>query len=181
MLGSLQLLKDVLLGELSCVWNASVRLRIWIDCCSVLSLDIEQNLLGPGTESELTLLLEVYFLSLPVSAVAVKNDVAKVVPELQSLSPLGELPRLSILVVVGPVVCYWRVVPSTVLERVGLAECVFDIGLLAVCLGCLILSEISIELRSNRILTSGTTLSGRSGRPLWSRRSSGTGRTIISL
>ena len=51
LLGSLQLLKDVLLGELSGVWNASVSLVIRLNCCSILSLDVEQDLLGSGTES----------------------------------------------------------------------------------------------------------------------------------
>jgi len=106
MLGSLQLLKDVLLGELSGVGNTPVRLSIRIDRCAVLSLDIEQYLLSPSTESELALLLEVYLLRLPVSAVAVKDDVSEVVPELQRLSPLGELTGLSVLVVIRPVIGY---------------------------------------------------------------------------
>ena len=144
MLCPLQLLKDVLLGELSCVGNPSVRLIIRVDRRTVLSLDVEQNLLGPGTKSELSLLLEVDLLRLPVTTVTVKDDVPEVVPELQSLSPLGELPWLSVLIVVRPVVCYRRVVSSTILEWVGLSECVLDVSLLAVGLGCLVLGEILV-------------------------------------
>ena len=134
MLCSLQLLKDVILGELGGIRNASIRLIIRVDRCAVLSLDVEQYLLSPSAESKLSLLLEVDFLRLPVTTVTIKNDVSEVIPELQSLSPLGELSRLSVLVVVRPVVCYWRVVPSTVLERIGLSESVFDISLLSVLL-----------------------------------------------
>ena len=144
MLRSLKLLKDVLLGELGSVRNSSVLLSIRIDRRSVLSLDIEQYLLSASAESKLSLLLEVYLLRLPVTAVAVKDDISEVIPELQSLSPLGELPGLSVLVVVRPVVCYRRVVPSTVLERVGLSESVFDISLLTVSLSCLVLGEILV-------------------------------------
>jgi hypothetical protein len=87
-LSALQLFKDVLLGELGCVRNTSVLLGIGMDCRTVLSLDVEQYLLSTSAESELTLLLEVYLLRLPVTAVAVKDDVPEVVPELQSLCPL---------------------------------------------------------------------------------------------
>ena len=89
MLCSLQLLKDVLLGELGSVGNTSVLLSIGVNRCAVLSLDVEQYLLGPSAESKLALLLEVYLLRLPVSAIAVKDDISEVVPELQRLSPLG--------------------------------------------------------------------------------------------
>lgn len=88
MLSPLQLLKDVLLGELGCIRNTSVILSIWIDGCSVLGLDIEQKFLCSCAKSQLALLLEVYLLSLPVTAVAVKDDISEVVPELQRLSPL---------------------------------------------------------------------------------------------
>ena len=178
MLGSLQLLKDVLLGELSSVRNTSVLLSIRIDRRTVLSLDVEQYLLGPSTESKLALLQEVYLLGLPVSTVSVKDDVSEVVPELQSLSPLGELPWLSVLVVVRPVIGYRRVVPSSVLEGVRLSECIFDIGLLAVGPCSLFLGEVVAKLRSDRILTGGTTFSSRSRRTLGSR---GTSCSIIPL
>jgi len=134
MLSSLKLLKDVLLGELSCIGNASVILGIGINGGAVLGLDIEQDAFGTSAKSQIALLLEVYLLRLPVAAVAVKDNVSEVVPELQCLSPLGELPRLSVLVIVRPVIGYRRVVPSTVLERIGLSESVFDISLLSVLL-----------------------------------------------
>ena len=88
MLSALQLLKDVLFGELSRIRNTSVLLSIGIDGRSILSLDVEQEFLRSRTESQLALLLEVYLLRLPVSAVTVKDDVPEVVPELQSLCPL---------------------------------------------------------------------------------------------
>jgi hypothetical protein len=88
LLGSLQLLKDVLLGELSGVGNTSVILGIGVDCCAILSLDIEQDLLGSSAQSEFALLLEVYLLRLPVTAIAIKDDISEVVSELQCLSPL---------------------------------------------------------------------------------------------
>ena len=88
MLSAIQLLKDVLFGELSRIGNTSVLLSIGIDGRSILSLDVEQYLLSTSAESELTLLLEVYLLRLPVSAVTVKDDVPEVLPELLSLCPL---------------------------------------------------------------------------------------------
>ena len=181
MLSPLQLLKDVFLGELGCIRNTSVILRIGIDRGAILSLDVEQKFLCSCAKSELTLLLEVYLLRFPVAAVAVKDDVSEVVPELQCLSPLGELSWLSILVVVRPVVGYRRVVPCAVLEWICLPECVFDISLLTVGLGCLVLGEISVELRGNRILTGRATLSSRSGRTLRSRRASWSDCTVIAL
>ena len=78
-------------------------------------------------------------MSLPVTAVTVEDDISEVVPELQCLSPLGELPGLSVLVVVRPVVSYWRVVPCAVLEWIGLSESIFNSSLLAVGLGRLVL------------------------------------------
>ena len=106
MLGSLQLLKDVFLGELSSIGNTSVILGVGIDSRAILSLDVEQDPLGPCAESKLPLLLEVYLLRLPVATVAVKDDVSEVVTELQRLSPLRELPWLSVLVVIRPVIGY---------------------------------------------------------------------------
>ena len=180
MLSSIKLLKDVLLSELSCIGNTSVILGIGINGGAVLSLDVEQDPLGASTKSQLTLLLEVYLLGLPVSAIAVKDDVSKVVPELESLGPLGELTRLPILVVVRPVIGHWRVVPSAVLKRVGLTKSILDICLLAISLSGLSLGEVVAKLRGYGILPSRPSFSrwpSGSGRAL---RPRGTGRTSLS-